>query len=291
MSASEHLFCPACNAKLQFGQRAKTRVTCPRCGHQFDYQAPAESIDPFANEAGDATPAEDADEPIGSTTAFGMVLQEIAAGPSPPRRDVDFGDEIDDAPAPEEDGQNYGPPPAIPKRRPAESVWKHKPGEHAKDGKRRKKRFSSEAIWLYLGSTGLLALVLFVLFTIFRPGAMFGRSLTPEEVAGAYVSERQPGLKLTFLADGTWGIDDQSAGGHLQVDGLVYSVKGRKLLCDAPEGMRSKLREKIFIDRPLPKRTMYERIALEFGDLSFTNGTLVSPTKGRFKREPAPDPE
>jgi hypothetical protein len=289
MPTSEHFFCPECNAKLKFGRRARTRVTCPRCGHQFDYQSSPESIDPFAKEIDDAPPSEDADQPIGSTTAFGMVLQEIAAAPPAPR-DVDFGDEIDAAPQPAEDEEIYGPPPALPKRR-ASSVWERKPKELATDGKKSRKRRPSDAIWLYLGGAGLLALVIFAAAVIFRPGAVFGRSLTPAEVAGTYVSERHPELKITLCADGTWGVEDESQGGDVRIDGLVYSIKGRKILCDAPEGMRSKPRGKIFIDQPMPKRNLYESIALEFNDLSFKNGTLVSPTRGRFTREQEADKE
>jgi hypothetical protein len=288
MPTSEHFFCPECNAKLKFGRRPKSRVTCPRCGHQFDYQSSPESIDPFAQEIDAAPPPENADQPIGSTTAFGMVLQEIAAAPPP--RDVDFGDEIDAAPPPEDGEEMYGPSPALPKRR-ASSVWERKPKELAKGGKKRRKRLRSDAIWLYLGGAGLLALVIFAAAVIFRPGAVFGRSLTPAEVAGTYVSERRPGLKVTLCIDGTWGVEDQGQGGDFRVDGLVYSIKGRKILCDAPEGMRSKPRDKIFIDQPLPKRTFQERIALEFSDLSFKNGTLISPTRGRFTREEEPPEE
>jgi hypothetical protein len=285
MAASEHFFCPECNAKLKFGRSPKTRVTCPRCAHQFDYQASPESIDPFAKEVDDAPPPGNADEPIGSNTAFGMVLQELAAVPQPARRDLDFGDEIDEAPPPEEGEQIYGPPPALPKRRES-SVWKRKPKELA-NGKKRKNwaGFPADAIWFYLGGAGLLALVIFAAAVIFRPGAVFGRSLTPAEVAGTYVSEQQPGLKITLCADGTWGIEDQSQGGDFRIDGLVYSIKGRTILCDAPAEMKSKPRERIFIDSPFPKRKLYEMIAIEFSDLSFKNGNLVSPTRGRFTRE------
>src|SRR5580704_4999155 len=116
MPTSESFFCPECNAKLKFGRRAKTRVTCPRCAHQFDYQALPEDIDPFAKEIDDAPP-EDADQAIGSTTAFGMVLQEVAAAPAPARHDVDFGDEVDAPPPPEHVEEIYGSALALPKRR------------------------------------------------------------------------------------------------------------------------------------------------------------------------------
>jgi hypothetical protein len=291
MATSEHFFCPECNAKLKFGRSPKTRVTCPRCGHQFDFQASPESIDPFAKDIDDAPPPGDADEPIGSNTAFGMVLQEIAAAPQAARRDLDFGDEIDEAPPPAEDEEIYGAPPALPKRRAAASGREQTPEVLANKKSRKKRknriRLPADAIWLYLGGAGLLALVVFAAAVVFRPGAMFGRSLTPAEVAGTYVSEQRPGLKITLRPDGTWGIEDQSQGGDVRFDGLVYSIKGRKILCDAPEGMKSKPRERIFIDSPFPKRNLYEIISIEFSDLSFKNGTLVSPTRGRFTREDA----
>jgi hypothetical protein len=289
MAASEHFFCPECNAKLKFGRSPKTRVTCPRCGHQFDFQASPEAIDPFANRIDDAPPTGDADEPIGSNTAFGMVLQELAAVPQAARRDLDFGDEIDEAPPPAEDEEIYGAPPALPKRRAAASGQEQTPKELATKKSRKKRRnrtkLSADALWLYLGAGGILVLLIIVAAVIFRPGAMFGRSLTPAEVAGTYVSEQQPGLKITLRPDGTWGIEDHSQGGDVRIDGLVYSIKGRKILCDAPQEMKSKPRERIFIDSPLPKRNLYEIIAIEFSDLSFKNGTLISPTRGRFTRE------
>jgi hypothetical protein len=41
----------------------------------------------------------------------------------------------------------------------------------------------------------------------------------------------------------------------------------------------------------LHPRSIYERIAAEFSDMSFKNGTLVSPTRGRFTRQPEPNEE
>jgi hypothetical protein len=290
MPDSEELRCSECNARLKFGRRAKARLRCPRCGHEFDYQPPAESLDPFIDEANVAAAEEAAEESAadsgGPVSEFGAVLQEITAPPAAVRSEVDFGDEITAAPlrqVEQLEEVNYGPPPTVRKRRQAaESALKHKP-------KRRKRRswFRSDEIWLYLGGAGLFALFLFVCFVVFRPGAILGRSLTPEEVAGTYVSEINPKLKITFLPDKTWGFDEETEGGHVQIDGMVYSIKGRKIICDAPDELKARPGKRILLDTPLPlipHRSPYERIAAEFGDLTFKNGTLVSMTKGRFTR-------
>jgi hypothetical protein len=304
MSASEYFFCPECNAKLKFGRRPKSRVTCPRCAHQFDYQAPAEGLDPFAHESHETAPPSDAGKPMGETTEFGMLLQEAAATPRPARKDIDFdldSDDIDpddvvEAPPAEDAEEDYGAPLPIRRPRPP-SARKGKPKVFAKtkSGKKKRKfaKALKDAIWLYLAGAGLLALTLFLGYVTFRPGAILGRSLTFDEVAGTYVSEQHPGLKIILGTDGTWGVEDQSQGGDLHIDGLVYSIKGRKIVCDAPEELKLKPRPKIFLDLPagLHPRSIYERIAAEFSDMSFKNGTLVSPTRGRFTRQPDPNEE
>jgi hypothetical protein len=81
MPASEHFRCPACRAKLRFGKRPKTRVTCPSCGHQFDYQ----TAEPIAQKAVEPNPdaihsANPADE-LGTTAAFGLALKEATQEP------------------------------------------------------------------------------------------------------------------------------------------------------------------------------------------------------------------
>jgi DNA-directed RNA polymerase subunit RPC12/RpoP len=86
--SNEYFRCPSCNAKLQFGKRPKSRVTCPRCGHQFDYKPPQ----PDAEAVQAAKPQDE----LGSTAAFGMALQE-AAGESRHSAPVDETDEtLDD---------------------------------------------------------------------------------------------------------------------------------------------------------------------------------------------------
>jgi hypothetical protein len=240
---------------------------------------------------------------MGETTEFGMLLQEAAAAPRPTRRDIDFDldsndvdpDDIVDEPPPEDAEEDYGSPLPIRRTRPP-SASKGKPKVFAKTKSRKKRKLSKalkDAIWLYLGGAGLLALTLFIGYVTFRPGAILGRSLTFDEVAGTYVSEQHPGLKIILGTDGTWGLEDQSRGGDLRIDGLVYSMKGRKIVCDAPEDLKLKPRPKIFLDLPagLRPRSIYERIAAEFSDMSFKNGTLVSPTRGRFTRQPEPNEE
>jgi hypothetical protein len=84
MPSNEYFRCPSCNAKLQFGKRPKSRVTCPRCGHQFDYKAPRPDAEPV--------PATKPVDELGSTAAFGMALQE-ATGAS---RESELADESDE---------------------------------------------------------------------------------------------------------------------------------------------------------------------------------------------------
>jgi hypothetical protein len=304
MSASEHFRCPECNAKLKFGRSPESRVTCPRCAHQFDYEAPAEGLDPFAHESHETAPPSDAGKPMGETTEFGLLLQEATATPRPAPKDIDFDHDSDDAepddiveePPPEDAEEDYGAP--LPIRRPRRpSARKGKPKVFAKTKSGKKKRKLAKALkdefCLYLGGAGLLALTLFLVYVTFRPGAIFGRSLTFDEVAGTYVSDVHPGLKIILGTDGTWGVENQNQGGDFRIDGLVYSIKGRKILCDAPEELKLKPRPKIFLDLPagLHPRSGYEMIAAEFSDMSFKNGTLVSPTRGRFTRQPAPNEE
>ncbi|HEV8069293.1 MAG TPA: hypothetical protein VGP76_16250 [Planctomycetaceae bacterium] len=304
MAASEYFRCPECNAKLKFGRRPKSLVTCPRCAHQFDYEAPAEGLDPFAHESHETAPPSNAGKPMGETTEFGMLLQEATATPRPAPKDIDFDHDSDDAEPddiveespPEDAEEEYGAPLPIRRPRPP-SASKGKPKVFAKtkSGKKKRKlaKALKDAIWLYLGGAGLLALTVFLVYVTFRPGAIFGRSLTFDEVAGTYVSEVHPGLKIILGTDGTWGVEDQSQGGDFRIDGLVYSIKGRKIICDAPEELKLKARPKIFLDLPagLHLRSGYERIAAEFSDMSFKNGTLVSPTRGRFTRQPEPHEE
>jgi hypothetical protein len=298
MSESKSVVCPGCRAKLKFERQPKARVTCARCGQEFDYQPTADVIDPFAEDAlattGDSSPSTDADESVESLTEFEKVLQDMAETRRPERRDIDFGDDIVDAPA-EEDEDEFGPVPVL---RPAPApVGQRRAKEVSpkKSRKRKRKRaaLSSDAIWLYLAGAVLLALVVFVVAVTVRPGAIFGRSLTPQEIAGTYVSEDQPGLRLTFVADGTWEIDDANQGFHFGSGGLVYSIKGRKIICDVPAELKPKPQQPILIDRPLAlgHRSVYDRIVADFSDLSFKNGMLISPTKGRFTREPGPEEE
>jgi hypothetical protein len=274
MPTSEFFFCPECNAKLKFGRRTKPRVTCPRCGQEFDYRGRDEVADPFLAD---------------------QIAESAVAAIPPIREDIDFGDEIVNARTLAEDDE-YGQPPALPIRRASSSPVKKRNPEQVLKTQPRKRRsksaaLSRDAIWLYLAGAVLLALVAFVVIVIARPGTMFGRSLTPEEIAGTYVSENNPGLRLTFAADGTWEMDDVSQWVPISIGGLVYAIKGRKIICDIPEEEKVEPKQPIFIDRPfaLRHRSDAERFITQFSDLTFEKGTLISPTKGRFKREPDPN--
>jgi hypothetical protein len=296
MSESKSVVCPGCRAKLKFERQPKARVTCGRCGQEFDCQPTAEIIDPFAEDelvtAGDGDPSTEADEPVESLSEFEQALQDMAEARRPVRRDIDFGDDIVEAPA-EEDEDEFGPVPVL---RPAPAPVgqrraKEVPPKKSRKRKRKRAALSADTLWLYLAGAVLLALVVFVIAVTVRPGAIFGRSLTPAEIAGTYVSEDHPGLRLTFVADGTWEIDDANQGFHFGFGGLVYSIKGRKIICDVLEELKPQPQQPILIERPLAlrHRTMYDRIVAEFSDLSFKNGMLISPTKGRFTREPGPE--
>jgi hypothetical protein len=84
MPANEHFRCPACRAKLRFGKRPKPRVTCPSCGHQFDYQTSSEGSEPAGqtplDPSSDALASADAKDQLGATAAFGFALKEAAGG-------------------------------------------------------------------------------------------------------------------------------------------------------------------------------------------------------------------
>jgi hypothetical protein len=102
MPSDDYFRCPACNAKLKFGKRPKSRVTCPRCGHPFDYKAPEADAE--------TVPAAKPQDELGSTAAFGMALQE-ATGQSRQREPVDESDEMADDFVEEpgsESGDEYG---------------------------------------------------------------------------------------------------------------------------------------------------------------------------------------
>jgi len=86
MPTSDYFRCPSCRAKLKFGSRPKSRVTCPRCGHQFDYQPTSEGSESLAQRGvepnSDAHASASASEEQGTTAAFGFALQEVAGSAS-----------------------------------------------------------------------------------------------------------------------------------------------------------------------------------------------------------------
>jgi hypothetical protein len=115
MPANDYFRCPACRAKLKFGKRPKTRVTCPRCGHQFDYQANSEGSEPAGqtpvDTSSDALASANAKEEMGATAAFGLALKEATDGA--PRSDAEeeldlIEDEVVDAGPPAKDDDEYG---------------------------------------------------------------------------------------------------------------------------------------------------------------------------------------
>src|SRR5580704_6115892 len=95
MPANEYFRCPACRAKLKFGKRPKARVTCPRCGHQFDYQATAEGSErvgqPGVKPNSDPLESANAEDELGGTAAFGLALKEVTGGSA----HDDAGEELD----------------------------------------------------------------------------------------------------------------------------------------------------------------------------------------------------
>jgi hypothetical protein len=77
MPADESFRCPACKAKLKFGKRPKSRVTCPRCRHEFDY-TPDPATRPSREADSEAAPLANPKEELGGTAAFALALQEAA---------------------------------------------------------------------------------------------------------------------------------------------------------------------------------------------------------------------
>ncbi len=295
---SQPIVCPGCQAKLKVGRVIRPRITCPRCGQEFDCPPPpaAEDLDPFAADADKAeatrrpTPKpEQSPEPIDE---FETALKPKAKPKPRDPDEIDFGDERFDLP--EEAEANDHLPPAPPLRRPVSAATFRKAVEESpRRNRRRKKRFapSIDALWLYLAGAVLLAIVGFVGWMTTRPGAIFGRSLRPDEIAGTYVSEENPKLILTFLADGTWEMYDGRQWIPNWIPGLVYSIEGRKIICDVPEEQKVEPKQPVFVDRPfaLRHRSGAERFIAEFSGLIFKDGAIISPTKGRFKRQPDPN--
>jgi len=132
MSARVKFFCPACHAKLKFGRTPKTHVTCPRCGHEFDYQTPAEESEPIAQKPvetnSDAIHSANPKEELGTTAAFGLALKEATEESS--RSDVE--DELDRVDDEDRDLPEYRPLAGRPraKKKPAASE-EPKPGAGA----------------------------------------------------------------------------------------------------------------------------------------------------------------
>jgi uncharacterized Zn finger protein (UPF0148 family) len=92
MPTNDYFRCPACRAKLKFGKRPKSQVTCPSCGHKFEYQATADGAEPAAqNPLEPSSNSADPKEELGSTAAFGLALQEATKAPHP----TDAEDEVD----------------------------------------------------------------------------------------------------------------------------------------------------------------------------------------------------
>jgi hypothetical protein len=120
MPTNDYFRCPACRAKLAFGKRPKARVRCPRCGHEFDYDARSTGSESVAQKSAkpraDAPPAASAQEDLGGTAAFGLALQEATGGARRPEHsdaedDADVLEaEADEAPEDAEaDDSEYGP--------------------------------------------------------------------------------------------------------------------------------------------------------------------------------------
>jgi len=160
--------------------------------------------------------------------------------------------------------------------------------------KKKKRRLNSDVqFWLYCAGA-----VLFAVLGIFVWLVGFGRPLTMEDVAGTYVNEKDPGEKIELHADGTCSVSDEGHGGSVHIGGFVYSLKRRKITIELSEEMKPKPRKPgIFVDGPnrlnglilAMTPTIFDAIVADFSDLTYSNGKLISPTKGRFIREPEPD--
>jgi hypothetical protein len=113
MQANDYFRCPACRAKLRFGKRPKARVTCPSCGHQFDYRASSTGSARQAAASSDAPSTADAKEGLGSTAAFGLALEEAAGASvdSEAEHELDLDDESGETSsrATDDDKEEYGP--------------------------------------------------------------------------------------------------------------------------------------------------------------------------------------
>jgi hypothetical protein len=91
-------------------------VTCPRCGHQFDYKPTAEGSERVAQQGGEPgseplEPASAKDE-LGGTAAFGLALKEVTGGSSGSDAEDELDvidDEVVDASPSAKGDEEYGP--------------------------------------------------------------------------------------------------------------------------------------------------------------------------------------
>jgi hypothetical protein len=283
---NNYIRCPGCRAKLRFGRRPKPRVTCPRCGHQFEYIAKEDgdtaaepSLDPFLESAQSQDVAEETHDPFaepkpshnaadddGETDEFSQALQEAAK--APPAADDEYGT-------------------ASPLIRPVVSREKLPPvielkSPVAKKKKRRRSAAIKPSTWRYTG--GVLLVLLMLVFLRF---VVFGNRLTMDEIAGTYICDKNPGIKVTLYADGTCAVEDSRQGVDLNVGGIEYAIDGRKIALKLSEEMKpARLSPaELIIMLARGGSAQIDEAVHEFNDLSFEHGTLYSSSKGRFTKE------
>jgi len=260
----DYFRCPACRAKLQFARRPKARVKCPRCGHQFDYQATPEgsgavakqpdtpgthalpsvkatgeveatkppALDPFQHESSELDPFEP--EPDDRDPSMSELSESDSSRPEfleheldsefPVAELADFepADGVDDLEA----DQPPLPLPVLPRKR-KDAAGKRggarpdseleEEQQARKKKRKRKRRASNPQIWLACGGGAFLLVLVFVFFRF----VLFGRSLTLDDVAGTYVSKKDPGQTITLGADGSCAIGSEGHGGSMHIGGFV----------------------------------------------------------------------
>jgi hypothetical protein len=234
MPEVDYFRCPACQAKLKFGKRPKARVTCPRCGHQFDYHAPSEPAAEKVKAGGDSNPKED----LGGTAAFGLALTEAtrASAGSDAEDEVDL---IDD----EDQLAEYQPlsrRPAAKTKRPAKE---DNPGTFVRPQKSRPtaRTFKPNSMLIWVGGAGAVLLLCLVAIGVglFRnSGAKAAKFEPPEEYVPLEVGFIIP---LSGMMPEGWKSNSGGGGGRDSPPIFVKISDGRSISIEIRESYGLKL--------------------------------------------------
>jgi hypothetical protein len=253
MPESVRFHCPECDAGIKAPKLPK-QVTCPRCGHKFAPQA----------ETADGGYALEAPDPVAPPSPPPVRTET----PPPSRQDAPRGRPL------RERSATQDPEPQAGDRR-------------APDRPRKKKRKGQipdphKYFWAYVGGgVAGVAVVVLLLNFLFTP-----RTVTPEEVAGTYTSDK--GELHLGLDRSIHGMVRDDKEGALAFMGS-YKTQGRTVEIVLSE--ESEKRAIMDLERARGgvttlKDVNFEKLARRMlGHLSFRDGAIVSENLGRFVRK------